>query len=127
MQKTTIKITTVDEYIALFPPEVKVLLKQLRKLITTTAPDAEEVLSYQMPAYKYNGMLIYFAAHKNHIGLYPFKSAITAFQKELTKYEGAKGTVRFPFDKPLPEKLITKIVKFRLKENLLKAALKKKK
>ena len=127
MQKTTIKITTVDEYIALFPPEVKVLLKQLRKLITTTAPDAEEVLSYQMPAYKYNGMLIYFAAHKNHIGLYPFKSAIHAFQKELTNYEGAKGTVRFPFDKPLPEKLITKIVKFRVKENLLKTALKKKK
>jgi uncharacterized protein YdhG (YjbR/CyaY superfamily) len=127
MQKTTIKITTVDEYISLFPPEVKVLLKQLRKIIRTTAPDAEEVLSYQMPAYKYNGMLIYFAAHKNHIGLYPFKTAITAFQKELTKYEGAKGTVRFPFDKPLPEQLVTQIVKFRVKENLLKASLKKKK
>ncbi len=127
MKKTTIKIETVDEYISQFPSEVKLLLKQLRKIITTAAPDAEEVLSYQMPAYKYNGMLIYFAAHKNHIGLYPFKTAITAFQKELTKYEGAKGTVRFPFDKPLPGKLITKIVKFRLKENLLKAALKKKK
>ena len=82
-----------------------------------------------MPAYKLNGMLVYFAAHTNHIGLYPMASGIEAFQKELSAYKSAKGSVQFPNDKPLPTKLITNIIKFRVKENLdkAKAKLKKKK
>lgn len=125
MEKKVTPVATVEEYISSFPPPVKILLEKIRKAITTALPDAEEVISYHMPAYKYHGMLIYFAAHKNHIGLYPFTSAISAFQKELAGYKGAKGSVQFPFDKPLPISLITKIVKFRAKENLEKAKAKK--
>jgi uncharacterized protein YdhG (YjbR/CyaY superfamily) len=84
------------------------------------------VISYQMPAFKYHGMLVYFAAWKNHIGFYPVSSAISKFKKELSAYEMAKGSVKFPLDKPVPFALITKIVKFRVKENLEKAKLKSK-
>ena len=110
-----------DEYISRYPIEVQKLLKQLRTTINKAAPKALEVISYGMPAYKLNGMLLYFAAHKNHIGFYPFRSAIIAFKKELSVYKGAVGTVQFPLDKPLPVGLITKIVKFRVKENFSKA------
>jgi uncharacterized protein YdhG (YjbR/CyaY superfamily) len=125
MKKETAPVTTVDEYIASYPAAVKKLLKEVRKTIKAAAPDAEEVLSYHMPAYKYHGMLVYFAAHTNHIGLYPFRTAIAAFKKELSVYEGAAGTVRFYLDQPLPLTLISKIIKFRVKENLEKARVKK--
>ena len=109
-----------DEYISFHPENVRVQLEKLRQTIRKAAPKAEEVISYQMPAYKLQGMLVYFAAYKNHIGFYPTGSGIFAFKKELSIYECSKGTVRFPLDKPLPLGLIGKIVKFRVKENLEK-------
>lgn len=108
----------VDEYIAGFPKETQTLLKQLRAAIMKAAPGAEEVISYQMPAYRYNGMLVYFAGYKNHIGFYPGAAGIEAFKKELSTFKGAKGSVQFPLEKPLPVQLITKIVAFRVKQNL---------
>jgi uncharacterized protein YdhG (YjbR/CyaY superfamily) len=92
----------------------------LRQLIRDSAPDAEEAISYQMPTFKLNGNLIWFAAFKKHIGLYPKTSAIEIFRKELSNYEVSKGTVRFPLDKPIPFDLVRKIVKYRVKENLEK-------
>ena len=115
---------TVDEYIKKCPPEERVVLQKLRKTIKAAAPKAEEVISYQMPAYKYNGMLVYFAAWRSHIGFYP-AGAIKAFSKELSGYEVSKGTIRFPLDKPFPFGLISKIVKLRMKENEERAAIKK--
>ncbi len=108
----------IDGYIASFPRGIQKILEELRVTIRKAAPEAEEVISYQMPAFKYHGMLVYFAAHKNHIGFYPTPSGIEAFKKELSVYEGAKGSVQFPIDSQLPLNLITKIVKFRVKENL---------
>jgi uncharacterized protein YdhG (YjbR/CyaY superfamily) len=107
----------VDEYIASFPKEIQKILKQLRATIKKAAPKSEEVISYSMPAYKMNGMLVWFAAHSKHIGFYPRISGIEAFKKELSIYKGAKGSVQFPFEKPLPLQLITKIIKFRVQEN----------
>src|SRR2546423_15286514 len=120
VMKTT-KPENVEEYIAGFPKETQILLEQIRATIVKAAPEAEEVISYQMPAYKYNGMLVYFAAYKNHIGFYPTASGIEAFKKELSVYKGAKGSVQFPLDKPMPLNLISKIVKFKVKKNLEKA------
>ncbi len=129
-QKLKIEMITspknVNEYISTFPLKVRKILQQLRKVIITAAPAADEVISYHMPAYKYQGMLVYFAAHKNHIGFYPFTSAVQAFKKELSVYESSNGTVRFSFDEPLPVNLIAEIIKYRMKENLEKAAAKKK-
>jgi uncharacterized protein YdhG (YjbR/CyaY superfamily) len=116
-----------NEYILAYPKEVQKLLKQLHTTINKAAPKATEVISYGMPAYKMNGMLLYFAAHKNHIGFYPFRSAIIKFKKELSVYKGAVGSVQFPFDQPIPLGLITKIVKFRVKENIEKVEAKAKK
>jgi uncharacterized protein YdhG (YjbR/CyaY superfamily) len=116
-----------NEYISAYPKEVQKLLMQLSTTINKAAPKATEVISYGMPAYKMNGMLLYFAAHKNHIGFYPFRSAIIKFKKELSVYKGAVGSVQFPFVQPLPLDLITKIVKFRVKENLEKIKAKAKK
>ena len=127
MVSASTKFKTVDEYISAFPANKKKILRQVRQTIKQAAPQAEELISYNMPAYRYNGMLVYFAGYKNHIGFYPITSAIKAFKKELAAYEGAKGTVRFPLDKPLPLGLISKMVKFRVKENEAKALLKKKK
>jgi uncharacterized protein YdhG (YjbR/CyaY superfamily) len=107
----------IDVYIAGFPKNTQKILKQLRATIIEAAPDAEEIISYKMPAYKYHGILVYFAAYKNHIGFYPTASGIATFKKELSMYKGAKGSVQFPLDKPLPLGLITKIVKFRVREN----------
>lgn len=117
--------TNVDGYISAFPPTTKKLLKQLRATIKKAAPEAEEVLSYHMPAYKSNGMLVYFAGYQNHIGLYPMPAAITRFKEQLADYKTAKSTIQFPLDKPLPLELITDIVKFRLKENAEKKLRKK--
>lgn len=119
--------SNINEYIACFPDEIQEKLELLRVTIKKAAPDAEEVISYQMPAFKFHGVLVYFAAAKNHIGFYPTASPIIAFKKELANYEGSKGTVRFPFDKPLPLDLISRIVEFKVAENLAKANAKKKK
>jgi uncharacterized protein YdhG (YjbR/CyaY superfamily) len=120
------KFNDIDKYIAAFPKDTQELLEQLRATIRKAAPEAEEVISYQMPAFKLQGMLVYFAGHKNHIGFYPGASGIEAFKKELSDYKGAKGSVQFPPDKPLPLGLITKIVKFRVNENLHRPKTKKK-
>ena len=117
--------STVDEYIDLAEPKVKKALKDIRKAIKATAPKAEEVISYQMPGYKQNGMVVFFAGYKNHIGFYPTGSGIEKFKNEFAKYKWSKGAVQFPLDKPLPVALIKKIVKFKLQENEQKAALKK--
>ena len=117
--------TTIDEYIATFPHDIQILLEKLRQTIRNAAPDAKEVISYQMPAFKLNGILVYFAAFKNHIGFYPTASGIEAFKEELSKYKGGRGSVQFPIDKPLPLELVSKIVKFRVKENLEKKNVKK--
>jgi len=114
------KFTTVDEYIAAFPKETQKILKEIRATIKAAAPNAEEKISYQMPTFFLNGNLIHFAAYKNHIGLYPTPNGIESFKKELSKYKGAKGSVRLPIDEPMPLKLITRIVKFRVAENLKK-------
>ena len=111
----------VDEYIAAFPEEIRERLERLRATIKRAAPDAQEKISYRMPAFALKGPLVYFAAFKNHIGFYPTPSATVKYKKELAAYEGGKGSVRFPLDKPLTLGLITKIVKSRVKENLEKA------
>lgn len=113
--KTTVA-KNVDEYIAAFDPAIKERLEKLRQTIKKAAPAAEETISYMMPAYKLHGMLAYFAGYKNHIGFYPGAGGIEAFKKELSVYKGAKGSVQFPHDKPLPLGLVTKIVKFRVKQ-----------
>lgn len=108
----------VDFYIAGFPEKVKERLLELREIIRKAAPEAKEVISYQMPAYKFHGMLAYFAGYKKHIGFYPTGSGIENFKQKLTAYKTSKGTVQFPLDQPLPAELITEIVKFRIAENL---------
>ena len=115
-----IKFQNIDEYISLFPKDVKTMLESLRQTIRKAAPKAEEVISYQMPAFKQNSVLVYFAAFKNHIGFYPTSSGIAAFKEEISKYKNSKGAVQFPLDKKLPLGLVTKIVKFRVKEDLAK-------
>lgn len=116
MKKEMAPAKSMDEYLEAFSPAIRNVLEKLRQTIRKAAPEAEEVISYQMPAFKYQGMLVYFAAWKNHIGFYP-AGAIKAFDKELSVYEVSKGTIRFPIDKPLPLGLISKIIKFRVKEN----------
>lgn len=111
----------IDRYIADFPAPTQDLLEQMRHTILKAAPGAEEVIGYKMPAYRLHGVLVYFAGYKGHIGFYPSGSGIEAFKKELSVYKGAKGSVQFPLDQPLPIALITKIVKLRVKENLEKA------
>lgn len=110
----------IDKYIAGFSGDIKEALILIRKTIKEAAPEAEEVISYKMPAYRLNGMLVYFAAHTNHIGFYPTGKGIEAFKNELTTYKWSKGTIQFPIGKPLPIGLISKIVKFRVKENMQK-------
>lgn len=113
-----IKVKNTDEYIAGFPDDIQKLLQQIRTIIRKAAPHAEEVISYGMPAYKQHKVLVYFAACKNHIGFYPTGSGIEAFKEELTAYKFSKGAIQFPFDKPLPSALITKIVKFKIAADL---------
>ena len=113
--------TSIDEYIAAFPPEIQSILQELRSTIQTAAPDATEKISYQMPTFYLKGNLVHFAALKNHIGFYPTPSGIQAFKRESSMYKSTKGALNFPLDKPLPLKLISKIVKFRVAENVKKA------
>ena len=116
---------TVDSYIAQQPESVQPVLQQLRNTIKKAAPHAEEVISYQMPAYKLNGMLVYFAAWKEHIGFYPASAGVSRFSDKLAKYNTSKGTIQFPLSEKLPLKLISDIVKFRVKENEAKTLKKK--
>ena len=124
MENKKTGISSIDEYIATFPKDIQKILKELRKTIKAAAPEAEEKISYQMPTFALHGNLVHFAAFKNHIGFYPTPSGIQEFKDALSKYEGAKGSVQFPIDKPLPLKLIVKIVKFRVAENLKNAGAK---
>jgi uncharacterized protein YdhG (YjbR/CyaY superfamily) len=112
--------TSIDEYVLTFPKEVQEKLREIRKVIKAAAPDAEERISYQMPAFRLKGILVYFAAFQHHIGFYPTGSAIVTFKKDLAGYKSGKGSVQFPLDRPLPLDLIRKIVKFRVSENLRK-------
>jgi uncharacterized protein YdhG (YjbR/CyaY superfamily) len=115
------KPNSVDEYIASFPATTQKILKQIRSTIKKAAPKAEEVISYSMPAYKLNGMLVFFAGYKNHIGFYATPTGHKAFKKELSFYKQGKGSVQFPIEEAMPLTLITRIVKHRVKENQLKA------
>jgi len=114
------KFESVDEYIATFPKSVQDALQQVRKAIREAAPKAEEAISYNMPAFKLNGNLVWFGAFKTHIGFYPRESAIEEFKEKLAGYKVSKvhGTVKFLLDKPIPLDLIKEIVKFRVEENL---------
>lgn len=120
-------VKSIDEYIAMFPPEVQKKLQQVRQTIHAAAPEAKETISYKMPAFTLDGNLVYFGGFKNHIGFYPIPSGIEAFKVELSKYPQGRGSVQFPLDQPLPLDLIRRIVLFRAEENKKKAAARKKK
>jgi len=117
----------IDEYIADFPNDVQEILEKIRRTIRKAAPDAEETIKYQIPTFALKGNLVYFAAYKKHIGFYPAPIGNAEFKEELSVYEAGKGTAKFSLDKPIPFDLISKIVKFRVKENLARAAAKGKK
>ncbi|MHC1782296.1 MAG: iron chaperone [Anaerolineaceae bacterium] len=122
MQKEEQEFKTIDEYIAAFPEDVQKKLRELRAVIHSAAPGAAEQISYQMPTFTLNGVLVYFAAWKNHISLYPAPVGVEDFQEDLSRYKTSKGTVQFPLDKPLPLDLVRRIVEYRMKQNLEKPA-----
>ena len=109
------KFKDIDQYIALQPVSIQKKLKDLRSAIRSVAPSAKEVISYNMPAFKLNNVLVYFAACKNHIGFYPTGTGVAAFEKELGELKYSKGAIQFPVDEPLPMSLVKRIVKFRVK------------
>jgi len=111
---------TIDEYIALFPPEIQDRLQELRQAIREEAPDAEETISYRIPTFRLKGNLVHFAAFRDHISFFPASSGVEAFRKELSGYRISKGTIQFPLDAPLPLDLVRRIVQFRVRENLAK-------
>jgi uncharacterized protein YdhG (YjbR/CyaY superfamily) len=117
---------TIDEYIDTFPEHVQRILNELRQTIREAAPEADETINYQMPTFALNGNLVHFAAFQNHIGFYPTPTGIEAFKQELSRYKGAKGSVQFPIDEPLPLPLIRRIVEYRVKENIERKQKKKK-
>ena len=127
MKTTQTAPQTIDDYIAGFPEDVQEILEKIRRTIRKAAPEAAETINYQIPTFTLKGNLVHFAAFKTHIGFYPTPTGIEKFKKELSVYEGAKGSVKFPLDKPIPFGLISKIVKFRVKENLARAEAKGKK
>jgi uncharacterized protein YdhG (YjbR/CyaY superfamily) len=114
----------IDEYIAAFSPEVQTILDRIRRTIHSVAPDAQETISYQIPAFTLNGTLVYFAAFKNHIGFYPPVSGDARLEKAISPYAGERGNLRFPLNRPIPYGLIERIVKLRVRQNLAKAAAK---
>lgn len=116
---------TIDEYIALFPAKTQGILQQVRETIHKAVPNAKEVISYKMPAFKQNGILVYFAAYEKHIGFYPTGSGIEAFQHEFGDYKWSKGAVQFLLNKPMPLDLIARITKFKAERDLEKVAKKK--
>ncbi|HEX8018585.1 iron chaperone [Mucilaginibacter sp.] len=115
----------IDEYIAGFPEDVQQKLQTVRATIKAAAPDAEEAIKYAIPTFILNGNLVHFGGFKSHIGFYPAPQGLEEFKEELAGYKGAKGSVQFPLDEPLPLDLITKIVKFRVQKNMEKAKKKK--
>jgi len=121
MNDRSVRYHSVDEYIAGFPPEVQIILEQIRAVIKKAAPGAIERISYQMPTYTLKGNVVHFAAYKRHIGFYPTPSGIQAFQADLAGYEQSKGAVRFPLDLPMPLDLIEQIVRYRVAEDLARA------
>lgn len=127
MEKGKALPTSIDQYIAEAPREVQEKLINLRSVIKTEVPQAEERIAYGMPTFSQEGNLVHFAAFKNHIGFFPAPSGIENFNEELAKYKTSKGTVQFPLDEEIPMDLVREIVRFRLKENLAKAAAKRKK
>ncbi len=122
--KTT-QAKNIDEYIAAYPKDIQRMLESIRSTIKKAAPKAEEAIKYAIPTFVLNGNLVHFAAFKNHIGFYPTPRGIKEFEKELSQYEGGKGTVQFPLDKPMPLDLVSRIVKFRVQEASKKAKAKK--
>ena len=112
---------TIDEYISAFSPEVQAILQRVRQVVRRAAPDAEEAISYKIPAFKLNGVLVYFAAFKKHIGFYPPIRGDSRLEKAVSPYAGEKGNLRFPLDQPIPYALIERITKLRVKQNLAKA------
>ncbi len=119
MDKSVAK--NIDEYIARYPADIQKLLQEVRKTIQAAAPQAEEAMAYGIPTFKLNGNLVHFGGFKQHIGFYPAPQGLEAFRKELSKYKGSKGAVQFPLDQPMPLALITRIVKYRVKQNQEKA------
>jgi uncharacterized protein YdhG (YjbR/CyaY superfamily) len=117
MEENKVTYENIDDYISAFEPVIQDILQQIRVVIKEAAPDAKEKISYQMPTFEFYGNLVHFAAFKNHIGFYPAPSGIEHFQEELAMYKWAKGSVQFPFNKPIPYDLIRKIVMFRVSEN----------
>ncbi|HAP01647.1 MAG TPA: hypothetical protein DCQ93_06965 [Bacteroidetes bacterium] len=115
--QNTIKPKSVDEYYKLFPKEIHPMISEMRNIIQKAAPKAKEIISYNMPAYKQHGVLVYFAAYKNHIGFYPTSSGVRVFADELKAYKTSKGAIQFPINEKLPVKLIQKIVRFRVNED----------
>ena len=107
----------VDEYISSFPEKIQAILQEMRRVVKETAPNAEETISYKMPTFKQNGILLYFAAFKTHISVFPTGEGVEAFKKELKGYNTSKGTIHFPFDKPIPYDLVRKIVRHRIEIN----------
>ncbi|MBK9049571.1 MAG: DUF1801 domain-containing protein [Chloroflexi bacterium] len=124
-EQTVLK--TIDDYIAGFPEDVQAILQKVRQTIKAAAPNAQETINYQMPTFTLNGNLVHFAAFKNHIGFYPTPTGIEQFKDELSVYKGAKGSVQFPLDKPMPYDLIHRIVVFRVEEAVARAAAKRRK
>lgn len=108
---------SIDEYIAGFPKEIQKILQEVRATVRKAAPGAEETIKYAMPTFMLNGNLVYFAAWKNHLGFYPAPTGDEAFKKDLAPYKSGRGSIQFPFDKPMPLALITKIVKLQVKKN----------
>jgi len=115
------KYTDIDSYIACFPQETQLILKKIRETIRKAAPEAKETISYGIPTFTFNGNLVHFGGYEKHIGFYPGAEGIASFKEELSAYKGGKGTVQFPLDNSIPYALITKIVKFRVLQNLEKA------
>ena len=111
----------MSEYIATFPPAVRTILRKIRKTVSDAVPDAEETISYRMPTFKLNGVLLYFAAFKHHIGLFPPVKGDASLQRAVKKYAGPKGNLQLPLDEPIPYDLIKRIVRFRAKQNRAKA------
>jgi uncharacterized protein YdhG (YjbR/CyaY superfamily) len=127
METRQVPANTIDEYISGFSPEVQAILRRVRQTVQEAAPEAQEVISYRMPAFKQDGIILFFAAFRNHIGLYPPVAGDSRFQKAIAPYAGEKGNLRFPLDKPIPYELIARITALRLRQNLAKAVSKRSK
>jgi uncharacterized protein YdhG (YjbR/CyaY superfamily) len=125
MGRTEATPKSIDDYISRSSPEVQAILQKIRRTIRRNAPDAEEIISYRMPAFRLRGILLYFAAFKSHIGLFPPVSGDLRLEKAISPYAGPKGNLRFPFDQPMPYDLIQRIVRLRVKQDLEKAAAKR--